>query len=394
MLRAAIVVVAALAAFAPTRAAAQGEARISGTVRDQSGAFVPDATVSIRNERTGEERVVKSNKNGLFAVSALKPSTYTIRASFGDFKPVEYTGMLVQVGQSLSLDLELSPAGVTEAVTVAARTGLDRSGLGTHGRDDQRAGGAGTAAQRPPDVAALSPGARSAQQRHRHLRRHPLQRARGAAEHDPVRRRRGHGNHRRVSGQSQRRDSVSVPPAVQPRERPGVPSGLQQLPGGVRHGHRRADLGGDEVRIEQRPRIRVLLRPRRQVRLEERLRPFQEPAQPEAVRRVRRWPVREGSRLLLRQLRGISPRVRHQLHRSGPERHGVPARGAGHPAAVRRVPRSRRPPGSGRSSPVARSWGAPFSTTFWTTKTGSAGEPSRSAVASIHQTSPLRPWNR
>ena len=43
------------------------------------------------------------------------------------------------------------------------------------------------------------------QQRHRHLRRHPLQRPRRRAEHHPLRRRRGHGDHRRLARQPERR---------------------------------------------------------------------------------------------------------------------------------------------------------------------------------------------
>jgi hypothetical protein len=39
----------------PSAAAAQGGlARLVGTVRDQSGAFIPGATVVVRNEKTGE----------------------------------------------------------------------------------------------------------------------------------------------------------------------------------------------------------------------------------------------------------------------------------------------------------------------------------------------------
>ena len=103
----------------PAGAIAQsGLARIVGTVRDQTGAFVPGATVVVRNEKTGEERAVTADTQGLVAVTNLKPSTYTIKATFGDFKPTEYTGMLLQAGQNLSLDLELMAAGVSEAVTV------------------------------------------------------------------------------------------------------------------------------------------------------------------------------------------------------------------------------------------------------------------------------------
>ena len=113
-----VLIAAALAM--PSAAAAQGGlARLVGTVRDQSGALIPGATVVVRNEKTGEERTVTADANGVITVSNLKPSTYTVTAKFGEFKPVEYSGMLLQAGQDLSLDLQLMPAGVTESVTVA-----------------------------------------------------------------------------------------------------------------------------------------------------------------------------------------------------------------------------------------------------------------------------------
>ena len=65
----------------PALAAAQsGQSRIVGTVLDPSGAFVPGATVVVKNEKAGEERTATSTDQGLYVVTSLKPSTYTIRA--------------------------------------------------------------------------------------------------------------------------------------------------------------------------------------------------------------------------------------------------------------------------------------------------------------------------
>jgi hypothetical protein len=96
------------------------EARIGGTVRDQSSAVVVGARVWVKNERTGEERSVVTNQQGFFLIGALKPSTYTIKAEQAGFAPVEYTAMPLAVGQELTLDFELRPAGLQEAVTVVA----------------------------------------------------------------------------------------------------------------------------------------------------------------------------------------------------------------------------------------------------------------------------------
>ncbi len=94
------------------------QGRFTGTVRDQTNGFVGGATVKVRNERTGEERIVLTNAQGYFLVGSLRPSAYTIRAEKDGFAPIEYTGMTVAVGQELSLDFEFKAAGLQEAVTV------------------------------------------------------------------------------------------------------------------------------------------------------------------------------------------------------------------------------------------------------------------------------------
>ncbi len=105
----------------PVMAAAQGGlGRLTGTARDQSGAAVPGAAVTITNEKTGETRAAVADALGGYTFSTLRPSLYTIRANFTAFAPIEYDAILLQAGQHLTIDLELHPAGLTEAVHVVA----------------------------------------------------------------------------------------------------------------------------------------------------------------------------------------------------------------------------------------------------------------------------------
>src|SRR5262245_49531353 len=94
------------------------QGKVAGTVRDSSGAFVAGATITVRNEKTGEQRIGVSNESGGFLIGNLRPSTYAIRVEKPGFGPVAYTDMIVAVGQELSLDFEFRPAGVQEAITV------------------------------------------------------------------------------------------------------------------------------------------------------------------------------------------------------------------------------------------------------------------------------------
>src|SRR5262245_7737156 len=75
--------------FAATSALAQDNARFAGSVIDGTGAFVAGATVTVKNQRTGEERTATTGEGGAFIIPNLKPSTYTIRASKDGFAPIE-----------------------------------------------------------------------------------------------------------------------------------------------------------------------------------------------------------------------------------------------------------------------------------------------------------------
>jgi hypothetical protein len=90
-----------------TLAAAEADGRFSGTVLDQSGAFVPGAAVTVKNERTGEVRTAVSAGDGRYLVINLTPSVYTISGMFGSFQPIEFTDMTLAAGQEFPLDLEL-----------------------------------------------------------------------------------------------------------------------------------------------------------------------------------------------------------------------------------------------------------------------------------------------
>ncbi len=123
-----VVAVAALVLAIVRPALAQGDARFSGTVLDQSGAFIQGATVTVKNQKTGEVRSVISGAEGRYVVPNLKPSVYTISVAFGSFQPLEFTDMSLAVGQEFSVDLELHAAGVSETVTVDAHaTAIDLS---------------------------------------------------------------------------------------------------------------------------------------------------------------------------------------------------------------------------------------------------------------------------
>src|SRR5438093_13640923 len=115
-----LLAVALTMGLAPAAFADVDQGRVSGTVRDQSNAFVTGAKVFVKNERTGEERSALTNDQGSFLIASLRPSSYSVRAEKAGFAPLEYTAMTLALGQELTLDFLVQPEGVREAVTVVA----------------------------------------------------------------------------------------------------------------------------------------------------------------------------------------------------------------------------------------------------------------------------------
>jgi hypothetical protein len=96
------------------------QGRIVGTVMDANGAFVLGATVTVRNDRTGEERTATAGGDGMFAVPALKASNYTVTANGKDFAPSKVTDVQLSVGQELALNITLKTGEVTASVDVVS----------------------------------------------------------------------------------------------------------------------------------------------------------------------------------------------------------------------------------------------------------------------------------
>jgi hypothetical protein len=123
-----LVMVALLLIAAPGVCAQADSGRFSGTVFDGSGNPVAGATVSARNDRTGETRTAVSNDKGYFVIPSLKPAEYSIHASKDGVGIAALPGLPLAVGQELPIDFTLQTAAAQEEVTVvAAATVLDLS---------------------------------------------------------------------------------------------------------------------------------------------------------------------------------------------------------------------------------------------------------------------------
>jgi Carboxypeptidase regulatory-like domain len=92
---------------------------INGTVVDSSGAAVPNATVTITDLATREQRIVTSNAEGRFTVPFLKPDNIEISATAGGLQSSKTTVQIL-TGQQSAVNLTLAPNATTETVEVNA----------------------------------------------------------------------------------------------------------------------------------------------------------------------------------------------------------------------------------------------------------------------------------
>ena len=59
---------------------------ISGFVRDATGAVVPNANVTLKNESTGQERKVRTNESGYYIFTNIPSATYSVSGESKGFK--------------------------------------------------------------------------------------------------------------------------------------------------------------------------------------------------------------------------------------------------------------------------------------------------------------------
>ena len=91
---------------------------IQGSVFDQTGGAIAGATVTIIDVARGANRVLTSDGAGEYLANNLNPSTYTVRAEAKGFRTEEHTGVLLEVGQNVRVDLVVQPGEQTQTVTV------------------------------------------------------------------------------------------------------------------------------------------------------------------------------------------------------------------------------------------------------------------------------------
>src|SRR3954463_13383976 len=97
-----------------------GSGEITGLVKDQAGAAVPGATITVTETRTNRRRITVSTGNGIYTAPSLPPGEYRLDVELAGFKPVRREGVRLSTGEKARIDFGLSVGDVRELVTVVA----------------------------------------------------------------------------------------------------------------------------------------------------------------------------------------------------------------------------------------------------------------------------------
>ena len=135
---------------------------IRGTVTDQNGAVVPNATVKLVDVAKGASvRTNQTNDDGVYQMLEVEPSTYNLIIEAANFAEYRAVKVRVEPNRNLTLDVSLSVGQVTNEVTVTAGAELiDRESatLGTT-VENRRVEGLPLDGRNVLSLALLQPGA-------------------------------------------------------------------------------------------------------------------------------------------------------------------------------------------------------------------------------------------
>jgi len=92
-------------------AQSQTTGRIAGTVKDERGALIGGAAVTVSSNTTAEERKVITDDQGNYTVPLLASGTYRVRVTLSGFAPAVFDPVQVAITETTTVDVDLDPTG-------------------------------------------------------------------------------------------------------------------------------------------------------------------------------------------------------------------------------------------------------------------------------------------
>src|SRR6266478_3892868 len=118
ILSALLLVIVIVGSGAREASAQVATAILSGTVADQNGAVVVDATITVLDVNTRRQRETTTNDQGYFVIPLLPPTAYKVSVARTGFAPVEIPNLVLNVGDQKALQIQLKAGDVNATVQV------------------------------------------------------------------------------------------------------------------------------------------------------------------------------------------------------------------------------------------------------------------------------------
>jgi hypothetical protein len=99
-----------------------GTSGVRGQVTDESGGLLPGVAVVVTHQDSGRYRETVSGPDGTYFVSSLVPGVYRVSAELQGFKALVRPNVLLTIGSTITLDLQLQLGGIEETVTVTGES--------------------------------------------------------------------------------------------------------------------------------------------------------------------------------------------------------------------------------------------------------------------------------
>jgi outer membrane receptor protein involved in Fe transport len=115
-----LLAILAICAGVPAASAQERFGGLTGTVTDTSKAPVPGATVTATNVQSGAMRTAVTGADGAYRFPDLDPGRYNVLVELQGFQRSSNENVLVLLGKTFSVDVELKPGGVSETISVSA----------------------------------------------------------------------------------------------------------------------------------------------------------------------------------------------------------------------------------------------------------------------------------
>lgn len=91
---------------------------ISGTVTDSSGAFIPQATLALKDLGTNTVRTMQSGSGGVYVFTNLPPANYDLTVTMQGFQAVEVQNIKLDVAAERRVDVHLALVVVNQTISV------------------------------------------------------------------------------------------------------------------------------------------------------------------------------------------------------------------------------------------------------------------------------------